>query len=1196
MIAKIIDIPFLRKTAHAVAIAGLIIGGSYRPVFAATTPSPIPLSNLPMVMVQPTHAQVLFLVGNSQSMDGNLSGAIMTGASGSYTVPSGFTAPVSGTVGDGSTTANYTKACGSYQCDNSDSRLNVAKAAIAATINQYASVTDFGLMDFETGSVGRYTTWVYYMSKTGGFTFTDTAGTDTVANPCYQSNSNACYYVASHYGNSDATTMKYMVIDKSSDDPAINDVLYAGNSLPADFVTYNGPYKGYNWSDPVTNPYPPVYSLSDYNNGNILLGYRYGTDGTSGFATGPTNAGYVPYSDEVFYAQRGFGYYANPSNRGQLLVQIGQNTASTFTSYLAPETNSTNSSEIKATAVNATLASLLREADWYYNGTHSYTAPTTNTGCSTHRYVILVTDGLPTVDLSGKSWPPLGSESATGYGVTATIDSTDNPPRLAYTTTNYTNDTAVSDAITQIQQLESDGITTYVVGMGAGVDASKNPSAAATLEAMALAGSGGKTNYFPATTPADVASQLEVILSQIQSAQLATASAATNSTSLNTVTQLFQARFDSTNWTGNLYDFKFDSSTNSFYSDITNSSDYYWDAQSKLDAQANDGSGRSIVTWNPSTGTGVPFEWDSSNPSQSISSTQHDDLAEATDPTTTSSVDWALDRLNYLRGDTSNDGTGDNFRDRNGILLGDIVDSNPLFVGPPDGPYPDTSYLTFEKNEEDRTPVIYVGANDGMLHAFNANINAPTNMGKEIFAYVPNGVFPNLKYLTDTDYATTHRFYVDGAPTSGDVQFSDATWHTLLVGGLNNGGNSVYALDVTDIPATQSSLTETQAAQKVLWEFTDSDMGQSYSQPQITRVAATDSAGNNFLVVFGSGYNNSSQTPFLYFLDAQTGAVVDKIDLCSKVANACDSSQPNGLAGVTVFDPVGNGVGTVVYAGDLQGHLWKVDISSSNINQWKTSLLFSAVDASGNPQPITTAPVVSLHPLYPSKNGYLVMFGTGRFLGADDLPSTTTTPQTQSFYGIWDNLAGTQPTRSQLQQQSYVEETYTPQSGTTKTVREFTYNSVNWNTQYGWYIDFDTPSNSGERVIDNPTLAAGMVIFDTYTPSTDTCDGGGTGWLMILNYSTGGAFLQPTMDLNGDGVINAGDQAPQVTGYSQNPGGLSFNGKISISPVMEGTGTDSSSGINHTLAIPVCNAITGKCSLIMTTAPGFGRLSWRELQ
>lgn len=1160
MIRIRLPIRSLRRAALTLSLGWLLGMSAFVPGAAsAATPSPIPLSDSPMVLITPAHPQVLLLLGNSQSMDGNLSGAIMTGASGTYPVFTGFTPPKQGPNASGN--APYTVTLNGTEYDNSASRLNVAKEAIQQTLSIYQKVTDFGLMDLGTkGTPSLYSTWVYYMSKSGGFTFTSTAGSDTYPNPCYGVSSTTCKGLASHYG-SGAKADKYLVAAQTSDSPLVNDVLYDGSgSVPSVFVSYDGPYKHEDWSaGKVPSPYPPTFSLSDYNNGTVRMSYHYAYGSKNfSFVFGPTNAGYVPYSPELMCAKRGFGYYNNVTNSGHLLVSVAPDSSahrSAFTPLLEPETNDPDTKEIKSDAVNAALAGMLKSAHGYYTGS---SAPPSSNGCTPKRYVVLITDGLPTLDLSGKAWPPLGSAAAAGYGVTVSFDSSTGALLS-------TNDQALTDAIAQIAALKNDGVKTYVVGLGAGVDPTKNPTAAATLKAMAVAG--GTQNYFPATTPAQVAADLRVILSQIQAANLATTSAAVDSTSLSTTSAVYQSRFNPVDtpykdWTGNVFAFPIGSTGTV----NTLPGNAIWDAQSRIDGQNWD-TGRRIVTWDPVSDKGVPFRW------ASISSTGSDNQQHLLETSSTDTLGPA--RLDYLRGDPADEQrNGGAFRNRSHIL-GDIVDSDPLYVAAPNGPYPDASYQAFKKAHADRMPVLYVGANDGMLHALDAS-TSPSVGGRELFAFIPNGVFNHLINLTNSTYNSGHRFYVDGSPSAADVQFADGSWHTELVGGLNNGGKSIYALDITD-PSVMD--TESVAASKVLWEFTDSDMGRSYSRPEIARVKK--GSGTEFVVVFGSGYNNSSQEPYLYFVNAETGSLVKKIDLCqSQPSTVCDPTKPNGLSSPTVVSVGGTGLVTVVYVGDLQGNLWKVDVSSGNPSAWKASPIFKAEDAGGTPQPITTAPTVSLHPLYPAKSGFMVYFGTGQFLGAPDV----TTTSTQTFYGVWDDNWSSPVTRADLVQQTITTGTSTTPlfNGTTK-VRFLSANPIDWNKDKGWYVDLP---DKGERNITDSRLEEGRVIFTTYVPSAGKCSGGGTSWLMVLDFANGGALKLPEIDLNADGKLNSAD-----TVAGKVPAGISMgNGYASAPTLVKSKQGDTGDVKLISRSTGAIDAVRERGGLLQ------GRLSWRQIQ
>ena len=1115
----------VRTFKHSMLMMALL---SLLPSLAVSAVPSQVISQFPLELAAPTHPQVLFAIGNSESMDGTLSGAIMVGSGAlaaslsslqnsssplKYTVPTGFTPPAQ--AADSTGQAPYTVNQSGTLLDTSASRLNVAKAGVLAILNAYMQNTDFALEVYSTSGTSLYTTWVYYMSpQASNFTFTNTpiSGNTYVNNPCYSYTTASstvlsnCTSLASLFGAATLSTNQYLQIGASSDDPSINDVLYAGGQ-PGIFVSYTGP-------TPAT-PYPPNFSLANYENGSVLLSYSKTNPNIGGFATGPTNAGFVPYSPQVLYAERGFGYGGSQSaTTGKTSVSMttagtSPTTASvttainTFVPFLNPETNNTSSTEIKSVAGQSPMAGLLTTAKTYLS---SLPNPT----CPPKRYVVLISDGLPTQDLNGKYWPPLGSAAATGYGVTATFKTTG--------ALNTTNDQALTDTITALTNLTTASIKTYVVGLGAGVNPSVNAQAAATLTAMAVAG--GTINYYPASSPTDLVSDLNSILVSLQNESLSTTAASLSSTHLQAGSVEYQSSFNGSDtpyqdWTGNVIE-KALSSTSGFPTGST-----IWSAQTLLDAQSS----RLIATWNPAlnsgAGGGAPFEW------SNISATQQTQLQP--------SDALGASRLLYLRGNTTLEKrNGGAFRNRSHIL-GDIAGSKPIYVGPPSNPalfFSSASYVSYVLANPTRTPMLYVGANDGMLHAFNAST------GVEQFAFIPNGVFSNLYNLTAPLYNQNHLYFVNGTPQSGDVQFTDGTWHTILVGGEDGGGKSIYALDVTN-PASITS--ETLMANNVLWEFTDADMGLSYSQPQIAQISTTSSTTLGFAVFFGNGYNSPTNKTILYAVNPQNGHILTKIDLCAAVTGACSSTLPQGLSTVTLGQANGlqGQAMTTVYAGDLQGNLWAVDISNTSPSTWIVRLLFQARDPSGNPQPITTQPVVTLNPSYPRQPGLFVMFGTGQFLTQNDLSST----QTQSVYGVWDRpIPVTTLHRSNLQAQTLTLVTAAT-SGLPQDILTDTSLAVNWGTNYGWYTDLPIP---GLRIITNPLLINGSFIATLNAPPSSPC-GVASSMLLDINYKTGGAFPAGQLDINGSGTIDASDQY-----NGKNPVGIGLLAGYASAPVNVG--------------------------------------------
>jgi type IV pilus assembly protein PilY1 len=505
-------------------------------------------------------------------------------------------------------------------------------------------------------------------------------------------------------------------------------------------------------------------------------------------------------------------------------------------------------------------------------------------------------------------------------------------------------------------------------------------------------------------------------------------------------------------------------------------------------------------------------------------------------------------RLDYLRGDHSDEQQNSgSFRNRTSIL-GDIVDSSPAYVGPPGFSYPDTwadggpesGYSTFRTSHADRTPVVYAGANDGMLHGIDASVDHSVNppvggitstSGTEVLAYVPNAVFANLSKLTSPNYV--HQYYVDGPPTAGDVYFGDA-WHTVLVGGLRGGGAGIYALDITK-PA---NFSEDNAAKIVLWEFSnvdtsngttgpghDQNLGYTFSQPAIVRLA-----NKKWAAVFGNGYHNKdllgNGMAYLYVVDIQTGKLI-------KTFGPLGDSTSNGLSTPAPVDVDGDNVVDYIYAGDLQGNLWKFqfkdpdDPSSdpSNPSNWNVAFsgspLYTATDdtTAHNRQPITTRPEVGASP---TGQGLLIYFGTGKYFESGDSNVTGATAQT--FYAIWDKNDGTHGfDRSKLQEQTVLTSTTTDGYN----LRVTSDNSIAWNTgsndttgKLGWYIDLPT---TGERQVSDSVLRGGQIIFTTLIPSQAPCDFGGSSWLMELDASSGSRPATSPFDISGDGRFDSED-------------------------------------------------------------------------
>lgn len=612
--------------------------------------------------------------------------------------------------------------------------------------------------------------------------------------------------------------------------------------------------------------------------------------------------------------------------------------------------------------------------------------------------------------------------------------------------------------------------------------------------------------FYPASDPSTLTTSLTNVLNSISSRSGSSSAVATTASSYQAGTSLFQAIYDTSDWHGDLVAY-----------DVTNTTAPLWNAKDRMKANNANGSGRKIISYNPVASKGIPFTWGAINASQKALLSNNSDI------------------LDYIRGDqTKKQSNGGSFRNRN-YILGDIVNSSPIYVGPPNRFFPDSlesvPYSSFISSYKSREAIVWVGANDGMLHGFDAGT------GDEVLAYVPSGVYSNLASLSSSTYK--HKFFVDGSPTERDTFFGSA-WHTVLVGGLNKGGQGIYALDITD----PTSFDETNASNLALWEFNDSndsDMGYSYGSPQVAKMN-----NGQWMAIFGNGYNNteadghvsSTGDAVLFILNMQNGNVVHKFDTGVGMAqDPTSAGRPNGLSPVAVVDIDGNYTVDYIYAGDLFGNLWKFDVTDSNPNKWTITQsagvnvpLFIATDASGNRQPITTAPVVGIHPTQP---GVIINFGTGKYIEYSD--STDTSVQT--FYGVWDrNEPSTSITtinRASLFAQSILATNTTDFASNNAGITSDT--TFNWyigtglpssGTEFlGWRMDLVDASGTqqGERVIYNPQLISGRIIFLSNIPSVDPCLGAGVSWITELNAAYGMRSKSPVFDYNNDGVIDSND-------------------------------------------------------------------------
>ena len=458
------------------------------------------------------------------------------------------------------------------------------------------------------------------------------------------------------------------------------------------------------------------------------------------------------------------------------------------------------------------------------------------------------------------------------------------------------------------------------------------------------------------------------------------------------------------------------------------------------------------------------------------------------------------------------------------LHLHDIVNSQIAHVGAPSGKfYGNSDYRSFFDAVRNRKHMVYVGANDGMLHGFEAGESKPSayGSGDEKLAYIPKGLVSSLHLLTQSNYV--HRYWVDGSPFVGEAQTGSGRpggWSTILVGALGAGGKGYYILDVTEGDAL------TNVSDLVIADTTDSsdaDLGHQFNapvgsayagtsgmQPQIVQVNKRDSSGRGeWAVIMGNGYNSANGHPVLLVQSLEGSRTLYKIDPCNQVNTAICGATPvgngdtNGLSAPRTVDVNGDGTVDIVYAGDMKGNVWKFDLGSDNTGDWKVAFnghpLFMAKGPTGQPQPITAAPLVVVHP----KGGYMLGVGTGRNLTQTD----ETDQNLNSFYGLYDTQSmsvgrstGSSPVPvvtlgagtpipsangtgngrySALFQQtagglSATADADGLRKGTSSTDSSVRVDGVNLR---GWYFDLpDLQNNNASKVLLNPVAVSGGVV------------------------------------------------------------------------------------------------------------------------
>ena len=641
------------------------------------------------------------------------------------------------------------------------------------------------------------------------------------------------------------------------------------------------------------------------------------------------------------------------------------------------------------------------------------------------------------------------------------------------------------------------------------------------------------------------------------------ASASINGEELHAGAAMYQAQYSTDGWTGDVKAYVIDDASAGLLRDTP-----LWSAAGLLDA-LNWDTGRLIATYDGVKG--VPFRF----------SELTDEQKSTLDPDRAGDDTIAVERLEYLRGNKAKEISNDGYFRNRPSVLGDIVHSSPTYHG----------------------GVIYVGANDGLMHALDAAD------GKELFAYLPGLIFHNLRELTSPSYE--HLYFVDLTPAVRDIGSG-----IFLVGGLGRGGRGYYCLDVSD---PFSVYSESVLAEKVIWEFPSlsstkkdgRDIGYTYSVPSIV------DSKEGWIVVFGNGYSSPNENAVLFVLDLTSGTCIARIDTGVGVCN--------GLSTPIVVDTNDDGKADYVYAGDLKGNLWKFDLTASDASKWDVAYrdgsspkpLFQAKDEKGNPQPVTTRPDVMCH-CSKSMPGYIIVFATGKYLGNTDFSDFST----QTIYGIWDygddeddseclgsfERSASQKLSNQPETVALLEqvEIYYEMTGG-RYLRVLSDYEPLWKTEkdedmggepnpsssvpnhVGWFFDLPLP---GERVVRDVMIRDGKAFVVSNVPKSSPCSADGDSVVHEINACTGGRMTVTQFDITGDGVIDADDMVDIPD--PDNPGGI-------INVVPAGVAFPSMLYAPSILRMPdstemnYFSSVTGSNVTIRVTGERRGIYYWRHL-
>lgn len=644
-----------------------------------------------------------------------------------------------------------------------------------------------------------------------------------------------------------------------------------------------------------------------------------------------------------------------------------------------------------------------------------------------------------------------------------------------------------------------------------------NTDSPAKIDDLLHAALNGRGQFVSAADPEAFANGLSAALAAITERTGSFSNVGANSTSVDGGTRVYQASYVSGVWTGELAAFPV--SSNAVGATAS------WRASAGIPT-----TGRRLFAGDATGTSAVAFP-------SGLSDVR---LAALTRTGTGNYPVTGEENAAYLAGDRSREETnGGNLRNRNN-LLGDIVTSSPAYVK--------------------ETDTVYVGANDGMLHAINAS------NGQELFGYIPGGInWSSFAGLSRPDYA--HRYFVDG-PITVSTRAQSGNSKNILVGALGKGGKGVFALDVTN----PSSF----AASNQLWELRDRSglMGLVQSKPVIARLN-----DGSTVAIIANGINSTNGTAALLVVNLQTGATVKLFDT-GEGDPAVDSADSNGLTSAVGWDADGNGTVDAVYGGDMLGNVWKFDLSASSSAQWAVANggdpIFVATTTAGVRQPITAGLTLALHPRTYQP---WIFFGTGRMMTAGDL----TARGVQTLYGFIEDGSTKARTGANANLTERTIEEAATMSGVP--VRAFERRQALPAGSKGWYIDLLQPQSpgpaiaEGERVVSDAQLFGDVLVVSSVIPTADACQADGRGYLNALDAYTGTSSGPSLFDLDGDGFFE-----DEVIG----------TGELPVGSVDLGVGMPTLSELLRGLAV-VGGSSGSLGSVQIREARNVGRVSWREV-